>query len=186
MAKCGPHPRAAIPPLPTNNFVNIHLQSPPSTADRHPAIHQRHSLQTDPSTSTLKALAMSAYSPVIDPALQDGPPPKATGIKRKARNAAPAQPTRMTRRQAAAAAAAAPMDPPSASSSSHYVDEPARGEEENLISYEWQRESTVSSIVVAAYEGLAGTLPPLTDMSKHSCSFLPSEGCYPLPMPLIV
>lgn len=92
---------------------------------------------------------MDSYEAVIDPELQDiSPPPpptkgRQTGTKRKA--ALPQQPTttpatntRLTRRQAAAAAAAiATPDHKESYSPRHPGDEPSRGEEENLIGYEW-------------------------------------------------
>lgn len=99
---------------------------------------------------------MSGYSAaVIDPALQDLPAPRTAGMKRKARSTvAPVHPvhattqasTRVTRRQAAVAAdtPAAPDPAPSALTLAHHVDEPSRGEEENLMRYEWARETTVS------------------------------------------
>jgi len=95
---------------------------------------------------------MSGYSAaVIDPALQNLPPPRTTGMKRKARSTAPvnatpqATTTRVTRRQAAASAVSVPDPSSSITISSQHVDEPSRGEEENLMRYEWARETTVST-----------------------------------------
>lgn len=91
---------------------------------------------------------MSGYSTaVIDPALQDLPPPKpGAGHKRKARPSVTQtrSSTRLSSRQRQAAVVAAPD--PTSSSSPHNADEPSRGEEENLMRYEWERDTTVSPL----------------------------------------
>ena len=80
---------------------------------------------------------MSQYELPIDPSLRDQPTPTSTQ-KRKARTSlskpTPSPASRVTRRSAANVN----------SSTGESTGEPARGEEENLIGYVWERGDNVS------------------------------------------
>jgi hypothetical protein len=125
---------------------------------------------------------MSGYAAaVIDPALQDMDMGMGStaGMKRKARAVAEASVSqsqaqtqrspRMTRRQAAAAAAGYVAG--------SHQGEPSRGEEENLMSYEWARENMVSCSCRRDVQRGASPLMPdiMTVDSVTSVGFIESH-----------
>lgn len=142
--------------------TGLHVSGPhPRTRRLDPAFSTTSTTSRRAATTIEK---MSTSDAVIDPALRDLPAPQhAGGMKRKARSSAsgttpsqkqPTTPARLTRRQAAAAAAGSAPSTSAAASKSRRGRgaatsgaEPSRGEEENLITYDWARNSNTVSVL---------------------------------------